>query len=62
MVVQLTSEGKLLTLFLNESPIGEKHSTMCKFCLQRSTKKLKSWAGVPSGHLFYSFAIFLTES
>ena len=38
MVVQLTREGKFLTLPLKDSPIGEKHSTMCRRFLQRSTK------------------------
>jgi hypothetical protein len=42
MVVQLTSDGKFLTLFLNESPMGEKQSTICKKFLQRSTKYEKS--------------------
>jgi len=38
IVVQFTNPGKVLILFLKDSPTGEKHKTMCKFYLQVFTK------------------------
>lgn len=51
-MVQLTSDGKLRILFLRESPIGEKQSTIWRYFLQRSMKKAIYSDGVPARHLF----------
>jgi hypothetical protein len=48
MVQQLISEGNILNLFLNASPIGLIAKTTWRFCLTRSMKKLYIARGVAS--------------
>jgi len=56
IVQQFTSDGNILTLVRKASPIGEKHSTICKFFLTLSMKYRYIYAGVPSFDLPSAFA------
>ena len=48
MVQQLISDGNMRSLLRKASPMGLIASTMCRFCLTRSTKKLYIDRGVTS--------------
>ncbi len=62
MVVQFTSPGKVLILFLKVSPTGEKQSTICRFSLQVLTKWLNFWLLVPEGTSSDTASMILVRS
>ncbi len=57
--MQLTNDGKFLSLVLSFSPIGLKHKTMCRFILHLLTKNSHNY--IPEMFNFYFSAISLTS-
>lgn len=57
MVQQLIRDGNWRRRFLKASPMGLKATTMCKFCLQRATKKANRAKGLSSKFLLPAWAM-----